>query len=358
MHTVPPNSKYRPESVAPHLYSESQCDMVSRASIQEIALGKPDIPQEDLARLQTLRSLNILDSQPEERFDRLTRMAKRIFGVPIALVTLVDERRQWFKSSVGLNIRETSRDISFCGHTILGDEAFVIPNAKEDDRFNDNPLVTGDPRIRFYAGCPLNVNGHKVGTLCIIDTAPRSLAHEDVQMLKDLTCMVERELTAIHLATWDELTRVWNRRGFEALAEHTLRLCSRQKSPATLIFMDLDKLKPINDTFGHTEGDLALVAFASQMKSCLRDSDLIARLGGDEFVVLLANATEQDAVKVIERFNDVLSIFNREADRGYNVEYSHGIVEFDVELHLGIEDLLARADMVMYEAKKIKRRDR
>ena len=110
---------------------------------------------DEAVRLTTLRSLDILDSLGEERFDRLTRMAKQMFRVPIALVSLVDENRQWFKSCVGLDVSETSRDISFCGHAILGDEVFVISDTLKDDRFSDNPLVLEDPHIRFYAGCPI-----------------------------------------------------------------------------------------------------------------------------------------------------------------------------------------------------------
>ena len=115
----------------------------------------PVIPKDEEERLRALRLLNILDTSDEERFDRLTRLAKRMFGVPIALVSLVDENRQWFKSCIGLEVRETPRDISFCGHSILGDDIFIVNDASSDVRFSDNPLVTDDPNIRFYAGCPL-----------------------------------------------------------------------------------------------------------------------------------------------------------------------------------------------------------
>ena len=155
-------------------------------------MKKPDIPQNEESRLKTLRSLSILDTPPEQRFDRLTRMAKRMFSVPIVLVSLIDEDRQWFKSSVGLSVRETGRDISFCGHSILGNDIFIIPNAVDDERFADNPLVLDDPNIRFYAGCPLRApNGDKMGTLCIIDREPRELGEKDLETLRDLASMVE-----------------------------------------------------------------------------------------------------------------------------------------------------------------------
>jgi GAF domain-containing protein len=134
-------------------------------------MESPDIPSNEEHRLATLRSLGILDTSHEERFDRVTRMSKRLFDVPIALVSLVDESRQWFKSSAGLDTLETPRDIAFCGHAILDENIFHVPDATKDPRFADNPLVTGPPDIRFYAGRPLHApNGDRMGTLCIIDT--------------------------------------------------------------------------------------------------------------------------------------------------------------------------------------------
>lgn len=317
----------------------------------------PDVPQDDQARLATLRAIRILDTPPEERFDRLTRMAKRLFGVPIALVSLVDENRQWFKSCVGLGASETSRDISFCGHAILGDEVFIIPNAMEDERFADNPLVLNDPKIRFYAGCPLRApNGDKLGTLCIIDQRPRDLGKDDIEALKDLASMVERELSAVQLATLDELTGISNRRGFLMLAQHSLNLCARQKIPASLVFMDLDKFKPINDSFGHSEGDRALAAFAGLLRREFRDSDIFARLGGDEFAALLTNTSSRDAEEVVAKFRRSLEKYNQESDRAYDISFSYGIAEFHHEKHFTIDALLADADSLMYEIKRSAKR--
>jgi diguanylate cyclase (GGDEF)-like protein len=313
---------------------------------------KPDIAQNEKNRLETLKSLDVLDTPAEERFDRLTRMAKRMFGVPIALVSLVDENRQWFKSCIGLSASETSRDISFCGHTILGSEVFIIPNAIEDPRFFDNPLVLNEPNIRFYAGCPLTVNGHRLGTLCIIDQNPRNFDNEDINALKDLASMVERELEAVQLATLDELTDISNRRGFLLLAKHSLTLSIRHKLPVVLIYMDLDKFKPINDQFGHAEGDAVLVNFASLMKSHFRDSDVYARLGGDEFVALLSSTSVKKAEEVIKRFNKSLSEHNQKEKRGYDISFSYGIIEFNQKTHTTIEELLAECDALMYKAKK------
>lgn len=164
-------------------------------------MQEPAFPADEAHRLGALHALGILDSAPEERFDRITRVAQRLFEVPIALVSLVDANRQWFKSCQGLGARETPRSISFCGHAILGDATLVVPDALADARFADNPLVTGEPHIRFYAGHPLRVaDGSRVGTLCLIDRQPRTLAPEELALLADLAAMVERELNQQTLA--------------------------------------------------------------------------------------------------------------------------------------------------------------
>lgn len=318
-------------------------------------MKKPDNPQDEQARLETLRSLSILNTPPEERFDRLTRMAKRLFGVPIALVNLIDENRQWFKSCFGLSVSETSRDISFCGHAILGNDLFIIPNTIEDERFADNPLVLNDPFIRFYAGCPLNApNGRKLGTLCIIDRQPRSFGKEDLEALQDLASMVERELSAVQQATLDELTNISNRRGFMMLAQYSLHLCAREKISVSMVFMDLDQFKPINDTFGHAEGDQALIAFTEQMKATCRDADIYARLGGDEFVMLLINTSKEHAENIVARLRQSVEKYNQEAKRGYDITFSHGIVEFNPERQHTIKTMLADGDSLMYALKKSK----
>ena len=319
-----------------------------------LAPAKPALEDE---RMHALHALNILDTQPEERFDRLTRLARRLFDVPIALVSLVDSNRQWFKSCQGLAITETPRDVSFCAHAILSDQILMIPDAGSDERFQDNPLVTGEPKIRFYAGCPLKVgNGSNVGTLCLLDTRPRVLDAEERGLLRDLASMAEQEIAALQLASIDDLTQLSNRRGFEALAEHALSMCKRMGTPASLLFFDLDQFKRINDTFGHAEGDRALVAFAQVLRRVLREMDVIGRLGGDEFVALLlgSNAAAGDAV--IERLHQALTAVNVELQGRYEINYSVGRIEYDPARHDTIKRLLADADGAMYARKQTSRR--
>jgi GAF domain len=153
-------------------------------------------PKDEAQRLTALRSLGILDTRPEERFDRLTRLAAALFDVPMAQVSLIDRDRQWLKSSCGDVPKETSREVSFCAHAILRREITIVPDALLDPRFADNPQVTGEPRIRFYAGCPLLLaDGFSAGTLCLLDTRPRELHPTALRHLRDMGWLVEQELS-------------------------------------------------------------------------------------------------------------------------------------------------------------------
>ncbi len=165
----------------------------------------PKTPKNEADRLNALLQLRVLDTPPEERFDRYTRIAQTVFGVPIALVSLVDGTRQWFKSRAGLTACETDRKVSFCGHTILDECILEVTNATEDARFHDNPLVVGAPFIRFYAGAPLHSpDGYPLGTLCLIDTQPRQLKVEQRLLLRDLADAVQDELARVSLQQLEE----------------------------------------------------------------------------------------------------------------------------------------------------------
>jgi diguanylate cyclase (GGDEF)-like protein len=315
----------------------------------------PATPLNEAHRLDTLRALHILDTSPEERFDRLTRLAKRLFGVPIALVSLVDADRQWFKSCQGLpdQVTETPRDVSFCGHAILSDDILLVPDALADPRFHDNPLVVGNPKIRFYAGCPLSVpNGSKLGTLCIIDVEPRSLEESERALLHDLARMAEQEIAAVQLATMDDLTLMSNRRGFRAIAQHALGLCARFDRPASLMFFDLDDFKSINDRFGHAEGDRALVAFGKLLQKTFRETDVVGRLGGDEFVALISSARDAECKIAEKRLQTAVEKYNRKSKRGYDIRFSVGSVAYQPIRHSSIDAMLADADELMYKRKQ------
>lgn len=317
----------------------------------------PEKPPDEEHRLNVLRSLDILDTPAEERFDRVTRLARRMFEVPYAFVNLIDRERVWIKSVAGMNVQEGPRDLSICGHAILENDIFVIPDMSKDERFFDHPGVTNEPYVRFYAGVPLKyIDGSKLGTLCIVDTKPRMLSDEDISTLKDLAEIVERELIAIQLATLDDLTRLSNRRGFIALARQSLNICARQNIPVSLVLIDLDDFKEINDKYGHEAGDQVLIAFAEQMKAIFRDSDVLARLGGDEFVVLLTGILSHQAREIVERFRKSVAFYFAENRREYSVSFSVGIKTLDLGKEDSLEEMLRQADQLMYENKTSNRK--
>ena len=155
------------------------------------------IPTNENRRLQSLKSMGILDTAPEDRFDRYTREAAERLHVPISTISIIDSEREWYKSCHGLSEREGSREASFCGHTILNREIFVVENTLNDERFKDNPTVTGKPHIRFYAGISLHSgDGFPVGVLCVKDRVPRRLTAGDAAVLIDLASRVEKELNS------------------------------------------------------------------------------------------------------------------------------------------------------------------
>ena len=190
-----------PESLATQVADAGMSDEYVRTRLRSLlmrtrARWEPaPLPADEPERLKALQGLRLLDTPAEERFDRITRLAARILSVPIALITLVDSNRQWFKSRVGEIGPETPREQAFCAHAILDEKGLLVPDALADARFADNPLVLGAPHVRFYAGSPIHApDGHAVGTLCIIDHRPRELSAEDVQAMRDLAGLVEAEL--------------------------------------------------------------------------------------------------------------------------------------------------------------------
>jgi diguanylate cyclase (GGDEF)-like protein len=251
----------------------------------------------------------------------------------------------------GMTVRETPREHSFCAHAIQGTGLMTVPDATVDPRFADNPLVTGDPGIRFYAGYPICApGGAKLGTLCIIDRQTRQLSPEDASSLRDLAELVEREIAMHHLASRDELTGLANKRGFEQVGSKVLDLCRRRAAPASLLYFDVDGLKPINDRRGHDAGDDALRDFARLLEHAFRESDVVARLGGDEFAVLLSGAA--DAAEALQRWE---SDPHQGGGTAVRLAASVGVAVFDPHGSESLEELTARADAAMYLHKEGKR---
>lgn len=310
-------------------------------------MTKLDIEQ---MRADALAHLNILDTPPEERFERITRIATQIFDVPVAQLTLLDNERQWFKSNQGSDLTEVPRVITFCTHTVETDDGkMVIEDATEDARFDGNPIVHGEPFVRFYAGHSLYYNKDvRLGTLCILDSKPREMSQKDMQILEDLAAVAQRELVTIQLAMLDELTGLNNRRGFTTHAQTLLSFLERDKKSAVLVFIDMDNFKPINDKYGHQEGDSALIAFSRMLNSLGRASDIVARIGGDEFVAMFTDANALAAENLINKLREELRQYNDTNPLEYVIDFSAGIVEVDPSNRESLTDLLAKGDQLMY----------
>lgn len=305
----------------------------------------PPKPANEKRRLETLRSMQLLDTAPEERFDRVTRLAKQIFGVQIALVSLVDADRQWFKSRQGLDATETDRDISFCGHAILDDKIMLVQDATSDERFCDNPLVCGDPNIRFYAGYPLSApDGSRVGTLCVIDDQPKEVNKEQLGLLRELGRMIEEELISAQTSTTDPATGLSNRIGFSVIADHILPMCARVDSPASLLVIHFSNLNRIDADFGRTAGDKAVVELAHLLMASFRNSDIVARISVDTFAVLLGNTDLEGVANAQVRFDEQLGDWNRDSGSGYEIALDCHAIAYRLTRHPDAHALLEEAE--------------
>ncbi len=334
----------------------------------------PPLPPDEARRLQALHSARLLDSPEQEAFADIVRLATSVADAPIALLSLVDADRQWFLAGQGLAVRETSRSVAFCAHTILSHEMMEIPDARLDPRFADNPLVRGAPGAVFYAGMPLVLpSGEALGTLEVIDRRPRTLTPQQRQALKTLACaacseielrrrVLELEMEIIrrreaenhmaHLATRDPLTALPNRTALHDRLEQSVLAMARHGRQLAVLFVDLDRFKLINDTLGHAVGDHALIHAAKRLSGVLRASDTVARLGGDEFAVILPELDDgAQAMQVAGKIVDALGV--PEEIRGHRLHLgcSVGVAVFPEHGASG-EELVRHADLAMYQAKQ------
>ena len=306
---------------------------------------------DEAGRLAALRRYEVLDTAPEAPFDKITLLVKTIFSVPIALVSLVDADRQWFKSKQGLDVCETARDVSFCTHTIRQDEPLIIEDALADPRFADNPLVRGPLNIRFYGGVPLRTpDGYNVGSLCIIDTVPRAFDLAKLEILKSFAAVIVDELELRRIAQKDDLTGALSRRAFIAEAERALSEYGRHATSSALLLLDIDRFKLINDTHGHPAGDSVLRSLAATCMETLRRDDCFGRLGGEEFGILLRKALPADASRCAERFREVIAGMRVRHDPPLSVTASFGVAPCNAS-YAGTDSWLAAADSALYAAK-------
>jgi diguanylate cyclase (GGDEF)-like protein len=338
--------------------------------------GGAPLPDDEAARIEALRATQLLDSDPDELFDRVVHIVCASLNVPVGLVSLVDTERQWFKARCGVDARETARDVSFCAWTVLDDEPFIVEDATRDPRFADNPHVVGAPFVRFYAGVPLHSGGRRIGALCAVDYAPRTLAAQDLLVLKQLARMVEdlielrtAALGAVrNLNNWggrqllengtgarlrqqflrDPLTGMPNRLVVEdAIARHAAR--APADACALLAVVDVDNLAAVNEEHGHASGDAVLVAIARRLRHRASPGDVAARIGGSTFLLWL----QSDTYDCAERAQALHRALNRPvqvAGRVIHGSVTMGHCRFGVD-GFDAETLLVRAQAALRHAK-------
>jgi diguanylate cyclase (GGDEF)-like protein len=303
-------------------------------------------------RLAAFRRYEVLDTEPEEAFDKITHLVKSILAMPMAVVSLVDRDRKWFKSRQGMADAETPRNISFCTHTIQGSRPLIVTDAHAGPRFSNSPLVVGEPHIRFYVGVPLRSrDGYNIGALCSMDTKVRHLSAEQIKLLEGLASLVVDELELRVRASTDSLTGVMSRRSFGEQAAREIARSNRHGEPLSCALIDIDHFKTINDTYGHGVGDLALKNLAKICSAALRACDYIGCIGGEEFAILLPATDLPTALEVAERLRIAIETAAIEAaDSRINITARIGVAGFDTPLD-NFEMLLKKADVAMYAAK-------
>jgi diguanylate cyclase (GGDEF)-like protein len=321
-------------------------------SARVVSIALPAAEFDEATRLEALSRYDVLDSPHEEAFDRLARLIQNIFGVKIAIVSMIDAHRQWYKSCFGLENAEAARSETFCQVTIKQREPLIVPDTTKDPRFAFHPNVIGEPHIRFYAGVPLTTpDGHSIGTVCAIDDVPRPFTDRDVAILTDLAQIAMDELELRQLAAIDALTGVLSRRAFKEESSRVIALSLRHKHKLACIEFDLDHFKLINDTYGHAAGDAVLASVTAACRTHLRKSDLMGRLGGEEFAVLLPHTDHVAALEVADKLRGTLEHLHHPAGSGGAVvTASFGVANLDAET-TDLETLLAHADSALYEAK-------
>ncbi|MDB5689554.1 MAG: sensor diguanylate cyclase [Sphingomonas bacterium] len=317
-------------------------------------MRNPRLEDDEGGRLAALARLEVLDTAPEQPFDKIVGLVRTVLSVPMAMVTLVDRDRQWFKARQGLDAPETERSISFCTHTIRQQEPLVVGDAREDPRFAGSPLVTGDPFIRAYAGAPLRTpDGYNVGALCAIDTQPRNFSGADLAILTSFATLVVDELELRQIAIRDQLTGALSRRGFIERCDQEIARFRRYDRPCSLVLLDVDHFKAVNDTHGHPAGDEVLRQIAELCTLTMRPTDPIGRIGGEEFALLLPETDPDAAAAAVERLRAAIEAhaFRLRGGPALRITASFGVAAIGTATD-SAESWLAAADRPLYAAKE------
>lgn len=322
-------------------------------------------------KLANLHSLDPFYTPLEERFERITRLARRALNVPIAAITVVKGDRQWFKSVLGWSVTELPISKSLCSVVVDKGDLVIVENALDDLYLMSNPLVCKKPKFRFYAGFPIkDSNGKIIGTFCVIDVKPRKTDASFSDSLADLGEMAQRELFAVELsnaqsaivaklgearrqAMFDPLTRLWNRRGGTDLLNTALKESVQHDHTLGICIADIDNFKQVNDQFGHRVGDQVLRKVASTIVASVRPQDIVCRYGGEEFLIIARDVNEKECRTIANRICAgirKLPIYTRETMVPATI--SVGVAVRNRGGPISTAQLIEIADQALYKSKR------
>ncbi|MBV0892861.1 sensor domain-containing diguanylate cyclase [Paracoccus sp. Z118] len=287
---------------------------------------------DEAGRLAALRRYNILDTEPEEEFDEIVALIRSIFNISSAAINLIDFDRQWSKAAANASSNRCAsqnncpRSEAFCDYTIRSQEATMIEDASLDPRFADNRFVTGPLGVRSYLGVPLTTpDGYNIGALCVFGTEPRSFTSADKEVLSNFAKVVMSQMELRLTARVDGLTGVLTRKAFVTRLDRVV--AEDTGDPTSLVLLDLDHFKSINDRFGHPAGDAVLTHVAAAMSGLVKKPDSIGRVGGEEFGILLHGADLVAAQGLAARLRERLAQLSVPGLPDERVTVSAGVAE-------------------------------
>lgn len=304
-------------------------------------------------RLAALRRYQIIDTEIERPFETIVSLVEDVFTLPICAISLLDADRQWLKAQRGLQVCETPRDLAFCHYAIQQVEPLVVPDTHLDARFASNPLVTGEPHLRAYAGIPLvTPDGYQIGTLCVMDLKPRDFTADELRILSKFARLVVDQLELRLQAGQDQLTGVMSRRSWMSMVAEEIQRAARNSNLLSIALFDIDRFKSINDAHGHAIGDQVIRSVISACEREMRAGSKIGRIGGAEFAILFTECALDQAVVAAERCRRAIEKLSLTAPEGEALEItaSFGVAPL-FSYVLSPDELIELADRALFNAK-------
>jgi diguanylate cyclase (GGDEF)-like protein len=331
----------------------------------------PNLPTTLPSPPHALLSVDILDGPLKENFVRITRLARKLFDVPIAAVNFINEQHTCFKSFLEEKVIETPHEVSFCSHVLSQEEIFSVPETFLDERFRNNPYVLCDPPIRFYAGCPFQLNHQKLGTISITDNKPRYFSPNQLILLKDVAALIETEIQNYTVATdkgkltsdldkarmasmVDPLTSLWNRQGMYNILRYRMDEYLLSKTSFAVAILDIDNFKQINDTYGHDAGDQILITIGKSLMAGCRETDAIGRWGGEEFLLLINEPNPKNIIEIAERIRAMIESQNMSLPSitSLKMTVTIGLTRILSGTYPTLEEMINQADQALYQGKR------